>query len=163
LTLFHASCSCILTCIVHVPTLVAVLSMNMFLTVDRSSLGHVAVLSMNMFLTVDRSSLGYVAVLSMNMLLTVDRSSLGHVAVLSMNMLPTVDHSSLGHDVVHLGKNIPKFWAKLLFVFRLNTNSWMSFLAVTQCGLINRHHYFKGTCCLRLLHRRIRQKTLPKH
>jgi len=106
LTLFHASCPFILTCTVHVPT---------------------------------------------------------HVTILSMNMLLTVHHSSLGHDVVHLGKQIPTFWRNLLFVFRVNMNSWMAFLAVMQRRLINRHQYFKGTCCFLLLHRRRKKKILPKH
>lgn len=100
LSLFHASCPCMLSCTVHVPTLVAALSMDMSLTVD---------------------------------------------------------HSSLGHDVMHLGKQIPTFWKNLLFVFRVNMNSWMTFLAVTQRGLINRQEWFKGTRCFRLLHRRWKQ------
>lgn len=39
-TLFHASCPCILITTAHAPTLVALLSMNMLLTVDHSNLGH---------------------------------------------------------------------------------------------------------------------------
>lgn len=39
-TPFHASCPCILICTIRVRTLVALLSMNMLLTVAHSSLGH---------------------------------------------------------------------------------------------------------------------------